>query len=243
MVDTWDELDSCPITHDPLHSQAVLIKKLPDAPAELLELLAALMPWFKAWTDHPFWKEGVWVCRIDEDSGQYTSQRHGFLAFHTDMTRYLVPPMYTIIRCVHPDPTGGANLLVHIDDVMERLTSLGRNDILHMLHEPRILNLAEGGRPLVPLVPRDHPRGVTRVFDRRAADKASHLELTQREGELFDELIRLCPIWTDLHVRATLRAGELIAFSNHRFLHARTDCGTDGRVTEVCLGNCRIGLE
>jgi len=237
-VSTWEELSRRQIAPDALHCCAVLVKRLPAAPAPVLDLVATLMPWFRVWKDHPFWRNGVWVCRIDQDVSSFTSQRQGFLAFHTDMSRYLHPPAFTVIRCVRPDgEKGGANLLIHIDDALRRLEALGRDDILRLLHEPRVLNLADGGRPLVPLAPRHDPRGVSRVFDHHAADKASHLQLAEDEGELFDEFIRLCASWTDLHVRVALAEGELLVFSNHRFLHARAECWANGRTTEVCLGN------
>jgi alpha-ketoglutarate-dependent taurine dioxygenase len=240
VVHAWEELVSMPIVGDHLHECAVVVKKLPNAPESVLESIEKIIPWFCVWHEHALWRDGVWVCRIDHDNRAYTSQRRGFLAFHTDMSRYHDPPAFTLIRCVRTDPglqRGGTNLLIHIDDALARLHEMGRNDLLDLLHEPRVLNAASGARPLVPLTPRGDPRGVTRVFDRHAADKAPHLFLTERDGELLDEFIALCATWTDLQVQAPLGEKEMIIFSNHRFLHARTACEANGRTVEVCLGN------
>ena len=227
------------ITPDELAHRAVLVKADVFPVNSLLEALATSTPWLIIWREHRAWKTGVWRCEINGED-EFRGHQPNHVPFHTDMSRYLHPPQFTAIRCVKND-TGmkgaGANLIIHINDVLKRLEQLSRFDLLDVLYRPRRLNVSNKEQPLISIVPNSVQDGVVRIFDQKAATKGEHFELSNEERVLLDELVILCDSWKDLILSVSLRPGDWIIFSNHRFLHARSVCSGLGRVTEVCLGN------
>ena len=224
---------------DELHATAVLVKAAVCREAETLAAVTDAFPWMQPWRDHQLWASGVWRCRVGEAEREYTAQHAPLLKFHTDMSRLPHPPEYTVIRWVAADPLGGgANLLIHIEDALRRLVELGEARLLTVLRSERRLNAADAAGRRAALVSR-HPRGHTmaRIFDDEAATKGLHLEMTSADLAELRRFVALCHTWTDLIVRPSLEAGDILAFSNHTFLHAREACGGPGRTTEVVLAH------
>jgi hypothetical protein len=217
-----------------------------------MEAFRGAAPWFVFWYDHPSWKTGVWRCEVNADIDQplYTAYRPSLLGFHNDMTRYVWPPEYTAIRCIRMDESGGENLLLYVDDVISRLREDGRRDILDMLSRPRSLSvearhMAPGTSPsdLIEsaiLVEGDEAMP-SRVFDRHAASKGTHLAMSEGDIALYDEFLDLCNEFHDIMVQTLLEPGDLLLFSNWRFLHSRTQCAGSRRVTEICMGWAPVG--
>jgi alpha-ketoglutarate-dependent taurine dioxygenase len=237
IIETSSELAACPITADELIERAVIVKASARPAATTAESMESILPWLSVWYDHEYWRTGAWTCRVTSE-GEFTGEMVPLLKFHTDMSRRPEPPAYTVIRSIAGDPQGGgASLLVHIDDAIRRLEELGEDALLRLLRTPRTLNVADGTKPTLPLLShRGHTR--VRIFDYHIATKGLHFDMSDHELRELDRFIDACHTWSDLIMQADLQAGDLIAFSNHTFLHGRTACLGTGRVTDIVLGNC-----
>jgi alpha-ketoglutarate-dependent taurine dioxygenase len=248
-VQSPDDLLSAPVRAGELRHRAVLVKSPAVSDRETLEAVRTALPWMTVWRDHRSYTTGVWRCEVDGalERPDYTAYRPRTLDFHTDMSRYLRPPEFTVIRCVVPDAEGGDNLVLHIDDILTRLRGLGRDDIVDMLvaerplsMEPRHYNhgrVAVGAPVTAALVVPEAADAPCRIYDRHGASKGDHLALSQEEERLFDEFFAYCRGQEDLAERVRLEAGDILVFSNWRFMHARLECSGSGRVTEICMGN------
>jgi hypothetical protein len=250
IIDQPVELNSEAVTPDELRRRCVLFRAgVAGDDSDTVGVVERLLPWLEIWRKHDSWKNGAWRCVVSDkvEGPEYTAYRARHLDFHTDMSRYLTPPEFTIIRCLNPDGGGGgANLQLHIDDVFARLGWLGRLDILDMLSADRVLNLEPRhcdedeviGKPrTAALALPDTPLVPCRIFDRHAATKGSHLAMNEVEERIFDEFIQMCNHAQDLVVMTQLHRHDVLVFSNWRFMHARTRCYDSDRVTEVCMGD------
>ncbi|TWF82660.1 TauD/TfdA family dioxygenase [Kitasatospora viridis] len=253
IVETPEELRRAPVDAAELREGAVLVRAAALEAPDTLPAVRQAVPWMRLWRDHPSWAGGYWRCVVDaeDDTPVYTAYRPRTLRFHTDMSRYLVPPEFTVIRCVTPDSAGGENLLLHIDDVFARLRELGRDDIIRFLTARRTLSME--ARHLGPWVEGSglevdatastqlavaaDPAAPCRIFDRHGATKGSHLDLSPADERLFDDFLDLCSDATDLAPQVRLESGDVLLFSNWRLLHARLACAGSGRVTEICMGD------
>ncbi|MEU8926712.1 TauD/TfdA family dioxygenase [Kitasatospora sp. NPDC048545] len=251
-IENREDLLRHPVTAEELRDRCVVLKAAAGGNGETVSTVRQVLPWMELWRDHPSWEAGVWRCVVDgeEDTPVYTAYRPRTLDFHTDMSRYLLPPEFTIIRCLVQDSEGGDNLILHIDDMFERLRRLGRSDIIELLTAKRRLNMearhlgptrqlpapdAVSAALAVLAVPGD-PGVPCRIFDRHGATKGSHLELTAAEESLFDEFLDLCAK-ESAAVQLRLEPHDILVFSNWRLMHARLACGGSGRITEICMGN------
>jgi alpha-ketoglutarate-dependent taurine dioxygenase len=256
VVEGVDQLRAQPITPAELRERCVVVRASAAGGGDTVPTVERVLPWMAVWRDHPSYRTGVWRCVVDGPvpGPAYTAYRKQTLDFHTDMSRYVRPPEFTVIRCTAPDADGGGdNLVLHVDDVVDRLRHHGRHDIVDMLAANRLLN-TESRHVNVPLARvgdsassrgsvrasiavADQPRTPSRVFDRHGATKGGHLALDPGEEGLLDEFVDACASSQDLAVRVRLEAGDLVAFSNWRMLHARLACVGSGRVTEISMGN------
>ncbi len=262
LIEDTDQLQEQPITAAELRERCVVVKSAALGDGDTVPTVQRLLPWLSIWYDHPSWRTGAWRCVVDApiEGPQYTAYRKETLNFHTDMSRYVKPPEFTVIRCMAPDDGGGGdNLILHIDDMLGRLRSRGRQDIVDMLAIDRPLNteqrhvnlaLSRSGesvsaRPSVraSIAVASEPQTPIRIFDRHAATKGSHLLLDPAEEGLLDEFVDACASQLDLAVRVRLEVHDLLAFSNWRMLHARLACVRSGRVTEICMGNVGDGAD
>ena len=253
LIEHPDDLLNEPVTAEELRQRCVVVKASAVDAGDTVSIVESLLPWMSVWRDHPSWRTGAWRCVVDgtDDGPQYTAYKPETLHFHTDMSRYLRPPEFTVIRCRVPDVGGGDNLVLHIDDVIDRLRRRGRQDIVDMLALNRVLNAeqrhinvpsSQGGDAVrgtvrACIAVASAPSTPSRVFDRHGATKGNHLELSAAEELLLDEFIDECANSRDLAVRVRLERNDVLIFSNWRMLHARLACLGSGRVTEICMGN------
>jgi hypothetical protein len=253
VIDDVEELRDAPVTGEELRRRCVVVRASAAGDGDTVPVVLNLFPWMALWRDHPSWRAGAWRCVVDVpvEGPQYTGYRRCLLPFHSDMSRYARPPEFTVIRCVEPDPgNGGDNLVLHVDDVIDRLLRDRRRDVVDMLARTRVLNteprhvnvrlpeLADRDVEFraVIAVP-DAPNTPSRVYDRDAATKGGHMELSTAECALLDEFVDVCGRSEDLAARFRLERGDVMVFSNWRMLHARTACDRAGRITEICMGN------
>jgi alpha-ketoglutarate-dependent taurine dioxygenase len=249
-VETADELHRRPPRPQELRERAVVVRAGAAGDGDTLRTFLRLFPDLDVWTDHASYRTGVWSCVVDGSLAepQYTAYEPAHLEFHTDMSRYHRPPEYTLIRCVEPDDGGGGeNLVIHVDDVLEELLARGRDDIVEMLAAERPLdmelrhrNTADSrcaDRVLAPLAVAGEPRSPARVFDRHAATKGLHLTLSDEDAARYDEFLEICNELDAATCRVTLQRGDVLAFSNWRFVHARGACAGSGRMTEIAMAN------
>lgn len=255
VLESADELLDKPVTAEELRQRCVVVKAAAAGAGETVPTVEALLPWLSVWRDHPSWRTGAWQCVVDGpvEGPQYTAYKPETLHFHTDMSRYLRPPEFTVIRCMVPDVGGGDNLVLHIDDVIDKLRRRGRQDIVDVLAMYRVLNTeqrhiniplsqagdveAVRGTVRACIAVASAPATPSRVFDRHGATKGGHLELSSAEEILLDEFIDECANSHELAVRVRLERHDVLVFSNWRMLHSRLACHGSGRVTEICMGN------
>lgn len=254
LIERVDDLLDEPVTAEELRQRCVVVRAPAAGAGDTVSIVESLLPWMSVWRDHPSWRTGAWRCVVGGpvDGPKYTAYEPQTLHFHTDMSRYLRPPEFTVIRCTVPDAGGGGdNLVLHIDDVIDRLRHRGRQDIVDMLAMHRVLNTeqrhiniplsqagdAERSTVRACIAVASAPATPSRVFDRHGATKGSHLELSAADELLLDEFIDECANSHDLAVRVRLERHDVLIFSNWRMLHARLACHGSGRVTEICMGN------
>jgi len=248
-IGTLTELREHPPTAAELRRRAVVVDAAAAGDGATLDTVPALFPWMEVWRDHVSYATGVWRCSVDEheDDPLYTAYEARHLDFHTDMTRYLRPPEFTVIRCIARAVAGGANLVVHVDDLFAELERRARTDLIAVLGEPRTLNMDErhrnvpgaGERASGVLAVPGRPDVPSRIFDPTAATKAMHLDMSDADIARYEEFRQLCDELDNLSRRALLARHDVLAFSNWRFLHARTACAGGRRVTEISMGNER----
>lgn len=252
-IRTPEEVGSQGIDAADLRRCAIAISAAAAGDGDTLEIFDRLFPWMEIWRAHRSYVDGVWRCAVDASvvRPEYTAYQERRLEFHTDMSRYQRPPEFTAIRCIKRASTGGANLVLHIDDVFGRLRDHGREDIIAMLIAQRTLNMERrhvdlGSGSEVPersvsiAVPED-PTAPSRVFDHYSATKGKHLEMSPRDEALYSEFLEFCGRLQDVTGQVVLGPYDVLAFSNWRFLHARTECSS-GRITEISMGDERVGL-
>lgn len=237
------DLTQRPVAPETLYDTAVLFTAEVAGDGDTVACVQRLLPWLDLWRDHPKWASGAWRCEVAGRANTYsTGELHGRLAFHTDMTRYVAPPAYTIVRCLSEDSGGGgANRLLHVADVIGKLRQCGDEQMLRFLHAPRTLHARSGAVPGVSMIAPDWRSAPARIFDVHAATEGLHLSLDAGDATLYDEFVALTDTWTDLVVEVALARHAVLAFSNHSWLHGRAPCGANDRVTEICLGNVGPG--
>jgi hypothetical protein len=237
VVETRRALAFEPIRPDELFDTAVLVKADACHGDTTVQVVNDLLPWMHVWRDHDLWRSGAWRCQVG-GPGEFTAERSPLLKFHTDMSRRPLPPAYTVIRCLEADRGGGGgSLLIHIDDALARLEQRGDADLLAILRRERTLNATEGVAATAALVSSHQGRTLARIFDAGAATKGLHLDLSPDEVAALAHFVDLCHTWADLTIRPAVGDGDLLAFSNHTFMHAREACVGSRRVTEIVLGN------
>ncbi len=238
----WDGCSSPPrVTARELAERAVLVRWCGGALPPILDAVGTLLPWLSVWRDHALWRGGYWTCVVGATDAPYsTGERAERLALHTDMSRYRRPPAINVIRCVRPDPAprpGGGSLLLHVDDLAARLEALRRDDVLAMLRRVRRLNVDPGPPIDVAMLPAAGRDGIARIYDPGAASHGQHLALGPGEHAMLQDVIHPWSWCGRIVADVPLAAGDLLAFSNHHFLHGRGECHGRGRITEVVLGN------
>jgi hypothetical protein len=163
----------------------------------------------------PLWKDiGV---KIDKDPGK--SSGIGYNAFHMDLVNASLPPDYTTLLCVRPDPLGGGpSILSDAHAAVARLSedcrSLLAESAYHYGTFFDLFGVGEEYRPFPILDSSDPDKG----FVRFTAKMLSRSELGQAHveaaRELAAELVRG-------QVSFMLQPGDYLIVDQRRFLHGR----------------------
>ncbi|MEV5440879.1 TauD/TfdA family dioxygenase [Streptomyces sp. NPDC052682] len=163
----------------------------------------------------PLWKDiGV---KVDKDPGK--SSGIGYNAFHMDLVNATLPPDYTTLLCVRPDPLGGGpSILSEAHAAVARLSEASRA----LLAEPAyhygtffdLHGVGEEYKPFPILDGSDPGDG----FVRFTAKMLERSELGQAHAdaarELAAELVRG-------QVSFMLQPGDYLIVNQRRFLHGR----------------------
>jgi alpha-ketoglutarate-dependent taurine dioxygenase len=163
----------------------------------------------------PLWKDiGV---KVDKDPGK--SSGTGYNAFHMDLVNGTLPPDYTTLLCVRPDPLGGGpSILSDAHAAVGRLSEHSRA----LLTEPAyhygtfydLHGVGEEYKPF-PILDGTGPgwgfvRFTAKMLERSELDP----EHADAAGELAEELVRG-------QVSFMLRRGDYLIVNQRRFLHGR----------------------
>ncbi|MEU8975917.1 TauD/TfdA family dioxygenase [Streptomyces monashensis] len=163
----------------------------------------------------PLWKDiGV---KVEKDP--YKSSGIGYNAFHMDLVNATLPPDYTTLLCVRPDPLGGGlSILSDAHAAVARLSEVSRA----LLAEPAyhygtffdLFSVGEEYKPFPVLDGSDPGEG----FVRFTAKMLERSELGQAHAdaarELAEELVRG-------QVSFMLQPGDYLIVNQRRFLHGR----------------------
>jgi hypothetical protein len=168
---------------------------------------------------------------------RYADSREGG-HFHTDGAElpFPIPDLFALF-CVRQAPTGGVLQLVHVDDVVARLST----KTLKVLHQPMKFDRRGNEEPGEPQSV-DKPilfveDGVTCVtYFRRyieiAHERAQPMTTVQRRAlDVLDGALSNCGAIRELK----MRPGEVLFVHNKRFLHARTAFEDDPAAPRLLL--------
>ncbi|MGI5526785.1 TauD/TfdA family dioxygenase [Streptomyces syringium] len=163
----------------------------------------------------PLWKDiGV---KVDKDPGK--SSGIGYNAFHMDLVNATLPPDYTTLLCVRPDPLGGgSSILSDAHAAVARLSKASRALLAESAyHYGTFFDLFGAGeeyKPFPILDGSDPGEG----FVRFTAKMLERSELGQAHADaargLAEELVRG-------QVSFTLQPGDYLIVNQRRFLHGR----------------------
>ncbi|MEV7848785.1 TauD/TfdA family dioxygenase [Streptomyces cyaneofuscatus] len=163
----------------------------------------------------PLWKDiGV---KVDKDPGK--SSGTGYNAFHMDLVNGTLPPDFTTLLCVRPDPLGGGpSILSDVHAAVARLSE----DSRALLAEPAyhygtffdLFGVGEEYRPF-PILDGSEPgkgfvRFTAKMLERSQLGRA-HADAARG---LAEELVRG-------QVSFMLQAGDYLMVNQRRFLHGR----------------------
>lgn len=167
---------------------------------------------FSPFPQWPLWKDiGV---KIDKDPGK--SSGTGYNAFHMDLVNASLPPDYTTLLCVRPDPLGGGpSILSDAHAAASRLSEDNRALLAETAyHYGTFHDLYGVGEEHSPFPVLDGGDG----FVRFTAKMLKRSELGQAHAdaarELAEELVRG-------QVSFMLQAGDYLIVNQRRFLHGR----------------------
>lgn len=187
------------------------------ATALLTEVATPFQP-FRRW---PLWK--AIGTNLSANPGMSTGV--GYNAFHMDLVNATVPPDYTTLLCVRPDPLGaGASILSDARAAVSRLTPSSRAHLAEKAYSyGSFFELSDVGEEYSPFPVLDGEPEV-RGFVRFSAKMLRESELgethTHAAEELADQLIAG-------QVAFTLQRGDLLIVDQHRWVHGRESLGAD----------------
>ncbi|MFF9818988.1 TauD/TfdA family dioxygenase [Streptomyces sp. NPDC014006] len=163
----------------------------------------------------PLWKDiGV---KVDKDPGK--SSGIGYNAFHMDLVNATLPPDYTTLLCVRPDPLGGGpSILSDAHAAVARLSEDCRALLAESAyHYGTFFDLFGVGDEYKPFPVLDGPKP-GEGFVRFTAKMLARSELSQAQAEaareLAEELVRG-------QVSFMLQPGDYLIVNQRRFLHGR----------------------
>ncbi|MFE3578096.1 TauD/TfdA family dioxygenase [Streptomyces vinaceus] len=147
----------------------------------------------------------------------------GYQAHHIDLVNATMPPDYTVLLCIRPDPLGGgASIVSDARAAVERLTKTSRD----LLAEPvfsygQFFELADVGeefRPFPVLDGEPHGRGFVRFTGKMLTQSGMGEPHANAAQELAAQLIAGQKTFT-------LKGGDLLFLNHHRVLHGRQALG------------------
>ncbi|MEU3734538.1 TauD/TfdA family dioxygenase [Streptomyces sp. NPDC033538] len=163
----------------------------------------------------PLWKDiGV---KIDKDPGK--SSGIGYNPFHMDLVNATLPPDYTTLLCIRPDPLGGgSSILSDVHAAVSRLPESSRTLLTESAYHYGtffdLFGVGEEYKPFPILDGSDPDAG----FVRFTAKMLKRSELGQAHAdaaqELAEELVRG-------QVSFMLQPGDYLIVNQRRFLHGR----------------------
>lgn len=201
------------------------------ATAILAEVARPFQP-FRRW---PLWKEiGT---NLSAKPGLSTGT--GYNAFHMDLVNATLPPDYTTLVCVQPDPLGaGASILSDAREAVSRLTPESRALLGDSAYRyGGFFDLADVGEEYAPfpVLDRDtEDRGFVRFTAKMLAESSLDQEHARAARDLADQMVAGQRSYT-------LQRGDILIIDQHRWVHGRKPLG-DGQ-HRVSPGNRRLLLQ
>lgn len=163
----------------------------------------------------PLWKDiGV---KVDKDPGK--SSGIGYNAFHMDLVNATLPPDYTTLLCVRPDPLGGGpSILSDAHAAVARLSE----DYRALLGESAyhygtffdLFGVGDEYKPFPILDGSDPGEGFVRFTAKMLARSELGQAHAEAARELAEELVQG-------QVSFMLQPGDYLIVNQHRFLHGR----------------------
>ncbi|MDI6518728.1 TauD/TfdA family dioxygenase [Streptomyces coelicoflavus] len=163
----------------------------------------------------PLWKDiGV---KIDKDPGK--SSGIGYNAFHMDLVNATLPPDYTTLLCVRPDPLGGGpSILSDAHAAVARLTvdcrALLAESAYHYGTFFDLFGVGEEYKPFPILDGSDPGTGFVRFTAKMLAKSDLGEAHADAARELAEELVRG-------QISFMLQPGDYLIVNQRRFLHGR----------------------
>ncbi|MGW8745974.1 TauD/TfdA family dioxygenase [Streptomyces sp. NPDC055794] len=163
----------------------------------------------------PLWKDiGV---KVDKDPGK--SSGIGYNAFHMDLVNASMPPDYTTLLCVRPDPLGGGfSILSDAHAAVARLSedcrALLAESVYHYGTFFDLFSVGEEYKPFPILDGSDPEEGFVRFTAKMLAGSELSQAHAESAGELAEELVRG-------QVSFMLQPGDYLIVAQRRFLHGR----------------------
>ncbi|MFE7243034.1 TauD/TfdA family dioxygenase [Streptomyces sp. NPDC057580] len=201
------------------------------ATAILAEVAIPFQP-FRRW---PLWKElGT---NLNANPGLSTGT--GYNAFHMDLVNATLPPDYTTLLRVRPDPLGaGASILSNAREAVSRLTPSSRALLADVAYRyGGFFDLSDVGKAYTPFPVLDgepEDRGFVRFTAKMLADSDLGEEHAQAAKELAAQMVAG-------QVSYTLQRGDFLIVNQHRWVHGREPLG-DGQ-HDVAPENRRLLLQ
>ncbi|WP_331743779.1 TauD/TfdA family dioxygenase (plasmid) [Streptomyces sp. NBC_00873] len=181
------------------------------ATAILAEVAIPFQP-FQRW---PLWKEiGT---NLNANPGLSTGT--GYNAFHMDLVNATLPPDYTTLLCVRPDPLGaGASILSNAREAVSRLAPASRALLADVAFTyGGFFDLSDVGEECTPFPVLDgepEDRGFVRFTAKMLAESGLDEEHAQAAKELAHQMVAG-------QVSCTLQRGDFLIVNQHRWVHGR----------------------
>ncbi|MDT3398171.1 TauD/TfdA family dioxygenase [Streptomyces sp. B1866] len=163
----------------------------------------------------PLWKDiGV---KVDKDPGK--SSGIGYNAFHMDLVNATMPPDFTTLLCVRPDPLGGGPTILSdahaaVARLPEDCRSLLAESAYHYGTFFDLFGVGEECKPFPILDGSDPGKGFVRFTAKMLERSELSPAYAEAARELAGELVRG-------QVSFMLRHGDYLIVNQRRFLHGR----------------------
>lgn len=163
------------------------------------------------------------IYRVEEDPLNTDEHAHSatnqHFPVHTDCAHFLHPPQVMMLLCCQSSKTGGKTILIHIDEILEKLTDQDRTALNRIqfpwwqgsqnVYAPILTNEKVQGKWMI----RYNQATLRREMDK---DEFTNTSALQTLIKTLDELE------TRLDHIISLSPGDLLIVHNQRILHGRT---------------------